>query len=251
MTRDARAPCLVLALLLLTACGGRATRDAAVTGLVQDDSPADLYVSMASAYFERGQLDAALAAGLRAVREDKHNADAQYVLAIIYRRLGEQQAASRHFADALRLEPDNPELLNAHGTLLCVDRDYDQAIELFREAAVSPLYRTPEVALMNASDCSRRAGRSQAAERYLREALSQSASYPPALLAMAQLSYQRGDYQLARDYMTRYGRVGRPSPAALLLAHRIELALGNRASAETLAARLRRQFPDAPEIMAL
>ena len=252
MTARARACWLLICLILLTACGGgQAKRESAALGLEQESSPADLYVNMAAAYFERGQLDAALEHGLRALKEDKRNADAHYVLAIIYRRLGKRSEADAHFADALRLEPRNPELLNAHGTMLCVDRNYDEAIELFRQAAANPLYQTPEVALMNASDCSRRANRPGDAERFLREALSRNANYAPALLAMAQLTYERGEHQSARDYMTRYGRVGRPTPAALLLAYRIEAKLGNRASATTLADALRRQYPDAPEVMEL
>jgi type IV pilus assembly protein PilF len=252
MSPHARAPWLLICLILLTACsGGQAKRKSAGLGLEQESSPADLYVNMAAAYFERGQLDAALEHGLRALQEDQRNADAHYVLAIIYRRLGKPAEAEARFANALRLEPNNPELLNAHGTMLCVDRDYDEAIELFRQAAANPLYQTPEVALMNASDCSRRANRLGDAERLLREALSRNASYPPALLAMARLAHGRGEYQTARDYMTRYGRVGRPTPAALLLAYRIESKLGNRDSAKSLADALRRRHPDAPQVMEL
>ncbi|MBK1631008.1 type IV pilus biogenesis/stability protein PilW [Thiohalocapsa halophila] len=252
MTPGARAYWLLICLILLTACGGgQAKRESTALGLDQESSPGDLYVNMAAAYFERGQLNAALEHGLRALKEDKRNADAHYVLAIIYRRLGKSSEADAHFADALRLEPRNPEFLNAHGTMLCVERDYEEALALFRQAAANPLYQTPEVALMNASDCSRRAGSLRDAERFLREALSRNASYPPALLAMAQLAYERGEHQSARDYMTRYGRVGRPTPAALLLAYRIEAKLGNRESATTLADALRRRYPDAPEVMEL
>jgi type IV pilus assembly protein PilF len=173
------------------------------------------------------------------------------VLAIIYQRLGKQPEADRHFAEALRLDPDNPEYLNARGTILCTRGRFDAAIEQFEAAVDNPLYATPEVALMNASDCSRRAGRSTDAERYLRQALLRNANYPPALLAMARLSYERGEYQPARDYMARYGRVGRATPAALLLAYRIEAKVGNSTSAKALAEALRRQYPDAPEVMDL
>jgi type IV pilus assembly protein PilF len=206
---------------------------------------------MAAAYYQRGQFDAALGRGLRALEEDRRNADAHYVLAIIYRRLGKQSEAERHFGEALRLEPNNPEFLNARGTVLCAERHYKEAIELFEKAVANALYQTPEVALMNASDCSRRAGRVTDAERYLREALSRNADYPPALLAMAQLTYERSDYKAARGYMGRYGRVGRATPVAILLAYRIERKLGNKDTAQALAEALRARYPDAPQVMEL
>lgn len=254
MTCSAARPALAALLLcgapILAGCGGaEAKRQAA--GLEPDASPADLYVNMAVAYYQRGQFDAALERGLRAVDEDKRNADAHYILAIIYQRLGKQADADRHFTESVRLDPDNPEYLNARGTILCTRGRYDEALEQFEAAAANPLYATPEVALTNASDCSRRAKRSTDAERYLREGLSRNANYPPALLAMARLNYERGQYQAARDYIARYGRLGRATPAALLLAHRIEAKVGNSSSAEALADTLRRQYPDAPEVMEL
>jgi type IV pilus assembly protein PilF len=252
MTALAQRTVLLLCAAMLAGCGGgQAKREAASMGVDQQSSPADLYVNMASAYYQRGHLDAALERGLRAIHEDKRNADAHYVLAIIYRRLGKPADAERHFGEALRLEPDNPEFLNAHGTSLCAERRYNEAIDLFNKAVTNTLYQTPEVALMNASDCSRRAGRLTEAERYLRESLSRNAAYPPALLAMAEVNYERGDNQTARDYMSRYGRVGRPTPAALLLAYRIERKLGNKDVAKALADALRKRFPDSPQIMEL
>jgi type IV pilus assembly protein PilF len=242
---------VVSGMLLAGCAGGAAKRDSATLGVTQEASPADIYVNMAAAYFERGQLDAALERGLRALQEDKRNADAHYVLAIIYRRLDKEAEADKHFAQALRLEPNNPEFLNAHGTFLCIERRYDEAIERFEQAVDNPLYQTPEVALTNAADCARRANRGPQAERYLREALSRNPAYAPALLAMARLGYERGDYQDARGYMARYGRIGQPTPGALLTAYRIERALGNQANAKTLAEALRSRYPDAPEVMEL
>lgn len=248
--RWARTTCLLLCIAVLGGCGaGKAQRDA--TGAATKGSPADIYVNMASAYYQRGQYDAALDRGLRAVQEDKRNAQAHYVLGIIYQRIGKQVDADRHFAEALRLDPDNPVLVNARGTMLCSDGKYEEAIRLFRQAAADTLYQTPEVALMNASDCADRAKRVTDAERYLRESLTENANYPPALLAMAQMNYDRGEYQPAQQYMHRYGRVGRATPAAMLLAYRIESKIGNKANAKALADALRKTYPDAPQVMEL
>lgn len=241
---------LVGAALLGGCAGTQAKRESA--GLdPEDGSPADLYVNIASAYYQRGQYETALERGLYALDVDKRSPDAHYILGIIYQRLGKQAAADNHFAEALRLDPDNPELLNASGTVLCSKGSYSEAIALFEQAARNPLYGTPEVPLMNASDCSRRAGRATQAERFLRESLTKNADYPPALLAMAQLTYDRAETEQARQYLFRYGRVARATPPALLLAYRIESKLGNKTAAKALANTLRTRYPDAPQNMEL
>lgn len=238
-----------LGCLLLAGCGGIGKKDA--PGMIADESPADLYVNMAAAYYQRGQMDAALDRALRAVAEDKRNPRAHYVLGIVYQRLGKSKEAQQSFAQAVRLDPDNPDFLNASGSMLCMQQKYTEAVSQFEKALKNPLYKTPEVALMNASDCSRRANRSADAERYLREALTANPEYAPALMAMAKLSHQRGAYTEARDYLGRYSRVGQATPEALLLAYQIEAALGNKAGAKTLAASLRARFPDSPLLMQL
>jgi len=144
-----RLPGAALALLcigLLAGCAGsEAKREAIALGVEPSSSPADLYVEMASAYYQRGQIDAALERGLRAVQADKRNS-------VIFRRLNKEAEAEEHFAEALRLDPNNPDYLNAQGTALCTRGRYAEAIELFDKAVANQLYRAPEVALMNASD---------------------------------------------------------------------------------------------------
>jgi len=245
-----RLAALACCTLLLGGCAGGAKKSAPVAGSA-DESPADLYVNMAAAYYQRGQMDAALERGLHAIAEDKKSPRAHYVLGIIYQHLGETREAQQHLAEAVRLDPTNPDILNARGSFLCLERKYSEAIAQFEEALENPLYESPEVALMNAADCARRAGRGAESERYLRKALTANASFAPALLAMAKLSYARGDAQDAQGYLTRYSRVGQVTPEVLLLATRIETRLGNRETAKALAASLRARFPDSPEVMEL
>jgi type IV pilus assembly protein PilF len=231
----------------LAGCGSSPEKNS----LSPDESPADLYVSLSAEYLRRGQLDAALQRAQRAVAEDKKSAGAHYMLAIVQQRLGQDKLAETHFSEAVRLQPNNPDYRNAWGYVLCTQGRYEAAIAEIEKALADPLYQTPAVALMNAADCAERHKRSSDAERYLREALTRAPNYPPALLAMAERSYERGDYPQARGYLARYSRTGPTTPGALLLAARIERKLGNPKEAKALEASLRQQFPDAPEIMQL
>jgi type IV pilus assembly protein PilF len=126
--------------LLLTACAGGAAKKSGANGTA-DESPADLYVNMAAAYYQRGQMDAALERALQGLAEDRRNPRVHYVLGIIYQRLGKTDEARQRFAEAVRIEPKNPDFLNAHGSMLCLERKYSEAIAQFELALQDPLYQ--------------------------------------------------------------------------------------------------------------
>ncbi len=241
---------LFCAYLLLAGCGGGTNSKLAAADAAAD-SPANLYVGLATAYYERGQMGAALQNAERAVQADKKNANAHYMLAVIHQRLGQTQEAEKEFAAALRIAPDNPDILNAHGSMLCLAGKYREANAQFDKALKNPLYQTPEVALMNAAKCAERANRGTDAERHLRNALTANPNFAPALYAMAELSFDRGAYQESYDYMARYFRVGQVTPESLLLGSRVLSRLGKPKQAKAMAEALRKRFPDAPQVMQL
>ncbi|NEX17090.1 MAG: type IV pilus biogenesis/stability protein PilW [Halochromatium sp.] len=217
----------------------------------EGESPADLYVDLATEYIQRGQLDTALGRAKQAVEADRKSPRAHYILAIIYQRLGDRQKAQREIAEAVKRAPQNPDYRNAWGAMLCADGQYEAGLREIKSALADPLYQGPEVALMNAADCSRQAGRRGDVERYLHQALERNPNFGPALLELSKLAYQRGDFQSARSLMTRYSRTGATTPEALLLAARIERQLGNVKLARTLENALRARYPNAPEVTEL
>ena len=236
--------------LLLTGCGGGKNSKLAAADAAAD-SPANLYIGLATAYYERGQMPAALENAERAVQADNKNANAHYMLAVIHQRLGQTKEAEQEFAAALRIAPDNPDILNAHGSMLCLAGKYREAAAQFEKALKNPLYQTPEVALMNAAKCAERAKQGTEAERHLRNALTANPNFAPALYSMAELSFRRGAYQESYDYMVRYFRVGQVTPESLLLGSRVLSGLGRPKDAKEMADALRKRFPDAPQVMQL
>lgn len=233
--------------LALAGCASLNEREAVPEG----ESPADLYVDLATEYVQRGQLDTALGRAQQAVDADRNSARAHYILAIVYERLGKRDLAQHEFAEAVERSPRNPDYRNAWGAVLCAQGQYDDGLAEIKTALADPLYQGPEVALMNAADCSLRAKRRADFERYLRQALERNPDFPPALLELSKLAYQRGDYQSARSFMARYSRTGETTAEALLLASRIERQLGNSKLAQLLEDSLRNRFPNSPEVIEL
>jgi type IV pilus assembly protein PilF len=234
--------------LTVNACAGGLTQRG---DLPEGDSPADLYVDLATEYVQRGQLETALGRAKQAVAADRSSARAHYILAIVYQRLGKDDTAQQGFAAAVKRAPNNPDYRNAWGAVLCAQGRYDAGLEAIEQALADPLYQGPEVALMNAADCSRSAGRKADFERYLRRAFERNPSFPPALLELAKLAFRRGDYDSARSFMARYSRHGETTPEALLLAARIERQLGNVKLAQRLERSLQQRFPNSPEVIQL
>lgn len=241
---------LALGALVLTGCGGgKGERPGA--GPDPKERPGDLYVELSAEYLQRGQLEPALDRAQYALRMDPKNGRAHYMLAIVEQRLGRIKESEQAFAEAVRLEPDNPDFRNAWGYVLCSQGRFDEALREMQQAADDPLNKNADIALMNAAACAKRARRDTQADTFLRTALSRDPNFAPALLALARRDYERGSYQEARALLARYGRVGEPIPEAILLAVQIERQLGNAAGARALENALKQRYPNAPETQQL
>ena len=198
-------------------------------------------------YMKQGQVAIAREKIDKALQQNPRDPGVQMSAGLLYEQLREPKVAERHYRQALKLEPDNPEAQNALGAFLCRNGQAKQGEEVFLEAARNPLYRTPEVAYTNAGVCARRNGRLDKSEEYLRLAVSQRAQYSEALLQMAGVSFERVNFLQARAFLQRYLGMAPASAEVLLLGYQVEKALGDAAAADDFAGRLRRQFPNSPE----
>lgn len=211
----------------------------------------DIYVKLAIAYLNEGQIDVALLKAQKAQEVEPGNSDADNVLGIIYERLGEFQLAERHFTRGISRQPANSYLRNAYGSFLCNRGRYDDALLQFRQAVLNPLYKTPEVALANAGICIARKPDLQQAETFLRQALQRSPRFAVALRQMASVMQGRGEYLPARAYLQRYLEVGEHTAATLWLGIQIERELGDQNALASYSLSLRNNFPDSREAQML
>ncbi|HYN76378.1 MAG TPA: type IV pilus biogenesis/stability protein PilW [Lamprocystis sp. (in: g-proteobacteria)] len=234
--------------LVLAACGHRATREAKDSmTLDAQNSPGDLYVAMAAEYYRLGNLDDALRRAEQAIKEDKDNPRAYYIIAVIYQKMGETARAEENFKRSLELSPKNPDILNAYGTFYCSQRRYAEAQAQFAKAIENPLYANPWMSMTNAGTCAATAGHSAQAEAHFRKALAANPRFGPALFKMAEIEFRRGNAKVAKDYLDRYFQANAPEPQVLLLAIRTERKLGNAKASATYEQVLRKNFPDATD----
>lgn len=209
---------------------------------------AAINAELAITYMKQNNLRAAREKVDKALEQNSRSPEVQMAAGFVYDRLGEDRKAGAHFEQAVKLGgKDNPDVLNNAAVFQCRKGDRKRGEKLFLQAASSPLYRTPEVALTNAGHCARADDRPKDAERYFRQALSRRPTMPDPLLAMADISHEAGNEMQARAFVQRYHEAAAATAQSVWLGYRIERDSGNATAAEEYARRLRMEFPTAAE----
>jgi type IV pilus assembly protein PilF len=243
---------LVLA-TLATGCASQASRpdngaeSTGGLGQLRGPSPADVYVKLAAEYLRERNFSEALKNGKKSIIVDPTNAEAHTVLALVYERLDEVELATRHYDEALKLDPRNPYTLNAYGAFLCNERRFQEADQHFLAAVQNPLYQTPWVALTNAGVCADDAGTPEVAGNRLRQALQMNPRFAPALLRMAQVSLADGQFLSARAYLQRYNEQAPHTAQSLWIGIQTERQLGDYGQANAYERLLKSRFPDSEQ----
>ena len=214
---------------------------------VRRASPGDVYVDLGTAYLGEGRINEAFKNARKAVLVDPNLASAHTLLGVLYQRLGQWDEAGKEFAKAVKLAPHDPYALNALGSFLCTHDKPEEGDVYFRRALQNPLYPTPWVALHNAASCEEKAGHMEKAEDDYRAALRHNPRFAPALLRMAHLSFEKGNYLSARAYLQRYAAEAPHTAESLWLGVRTEKQLGDLDQMASYAIKLRGRFPDSEQ----
>ena len=219
--------------------------------LPQSSQAAKLNAELGIAYLERGDVTLAQQKIERALGQNSSDPDVQTAAAILYERIGAFDKADGHYQAAMRGEGKDPNRQNNYAGFLCRRGSYEKGHKLLEETARNQRYATPWVAMTNAGVCARGNKNLEQAERDFKAALNSNSTYPDALLQLADLNFSRGDFINARGYLSRMVGSSSTSPEALLLGVRIETAAGDPRAAKEFADKLRRDFPDAPQVRQL
>jgi len=234
----------LVCMIVLSACASRQTDPDEPS---ENRKAAEFNTSLGLEYMNRGQFEVALGKLKKALRTDPDYAPAHTVTAILYERIGEDGLAGKHYQKAYAADPDDGDVNNNYGTYLCKTGNKDRAIGHFMKALDDPFYSTPAVALANAGSCALGEGELAEADGYLRRALKIQADFPDALINMANLNFEKQSYLTARAFIQRYEAVSNHTPSSLMLAFRVETALGDEQSAVEYRRTLEARFPDSEE----
>ncbi len=208
---------------------------------------ARIRLELAASYYQQGNYKVALDELRQSLGIDPEYAAAHGMLALVYMDLGDRPRAEESFLRALRIAPDDSELNNNYGWFLCQTGRERESIARFRNALRNPLYQTPAKPMHNAGICSLRMGDETAAEAWFQRSFQADPSNPVAMYNLGELYLKRGDIERARFFARRLTGSFEPTAQVLWLALRVERLAGDRDAEASLAAQLRRRFPESAE----
>lgn len=237
---------LLAAAVLMSGCASQSS-----FAKPQPDKASDINLELGIDYLRKGKLSEAKEKIERALAQNPRNARAHSTAGMLYSRLNDVNKADSHFDKAVSLSNEDPEILNSYAAFLCSHERYERGAKAAVKAASNPLYKTPEVAFLNAGNCFRNGNQIKEAEDSYRRALKTSPRFSAALFQMADLEFTQNEFMSARAFLERYLETARVTASSLWLAVRIERGLGNVPAATDYARRLKNDYPNSPETRAL
>ncbi|MDQ6916195.1 MAG: type IV pilus biogenesis/stability protein PilW [Pseudomonadota bacterium] len=220
----------------------------------QQASPAErarMHTDLAGGYYERAQMSVAIEELNVAVANDPGYAPAYNLFGLVYAVLGDDRKAEQSFQRALELAPNDSDVHHNWGWYLCQHKREREALGQFEIAVQNSLYRTPEIALVNAGRCAQTIGEVRLAETYFRRALGAQPGNALASYGVALIAYKEARYEEARQWMRPVMQTNTPPPEAIYLGLCIERKLGDRQAELSYISQLRNRFPDSIETKAI
>lgn len=215
--------------------------------LHDNDKIAEANLNLALGYMNKGKYEKSLTYLDKAKAAKPDDAQIYSVYGLVYQRLGQADVAETNFKESLELDDRNSDILNNYAQFLCIHDRREEAGKYFLKAAADPLYKTPEIPYTNYATCAFLHDDIDTAVEYYDKALAKDPNIPVALYRMASIKLKRQDFKSAHDYLMRYTKVAKHTPATLWLGIQIENELGNKDTVSSYALLLRNQYPKSNE----
>ncbi len=232
--------------------GGQAGQNDIMT---ESDEPegrkrARIRMELAVGYFEQGQTKIALDELKQVITADPNFPDAYNLRGLIYMRLNDFRQAEDSFRRAVALNPRDANSLHNFGWLQCQQGRYTESFQSFEQAMANPLYADRAKTLMALGLCQARAGQRAEAERSLSRAYELDAGNPVTGFNLANLLFQRGEFQRAQFYIRRLNNTELANAETLWLGIKVERRMNDRVAMSQLGEQLKKRYPQSREIAA-
>jgi type IV pilus assembly protein PilF len=240
----------IAVVLILGACVSSVNNETHSDRVKKRQSAAQINTQLGIACMHDGNLALAKEKLEKALREGPDEPAVHSAMALLYDRMNKPQQADGEFREALRLAPQDPDILNNYAIYLCRTGRTDEGVKQFLDAAQNALYATPAVAFTNAGVCLRTAKRYDQATVQFKRALQVRPNFAEAAFQLVDTDFTLGHLQDARALLDRYLSSFDPTPDLLLIGVRLAHAQGDRFAAERFWRRLRENFPTSEQARA-
>jgi type IV pilus assembly protein PilF len=233
---------LALSVAVLAGCASQPEMEG-----IDTHKAAEANAELGLRYMQQGNYEVALNKLQKALKFDNSYGPAHHYLAELYRRLDKVDEADEHYRDAIYYSDDDYSLYNNYGVFLCSHERYKEGEKQFLKVLKNPVYPRRDQVYENLGLCVEHIPNVERAEEYLRNALRINPRLPKSLLAMARLSFDKGEYLSTRAYLQRHLELARHTPESLWLGIRTERLLGDNNAVASYGLLLKANFPNAPE----
>jgi type IV pilus assembly protein PilF len=182
---------------------------------------------------------------------DPDSAQVHEAFALVYQSTGEYELAEQEFKQAIKLDKGFSRARNNYAAFLYSQERYQEAEKQLTYVVQDTLYESRPQAFVNLGLCRVRLFDSQGAEEAFVRSLSMDRTNVVALLEMAQLRFDAGDFANAEKYYGVYRTVARSqSSRGLWLGVRLSEATGNKDAESSYGLALRNMYPKSAEYQA-
>jgi len=211
------------------------------------DEAREAYVQLGLGYLQQGQTERAKVPLKKALELDGSDAQANSALALVFQREMEPELANQYFLKALSASRNETRIVNNYGSFLYEQKRYKEAYERFEQAAADNLYPERSRVFESLGMTSLKLGNRDQARDEFTKALRLDRQQPRALLEMAELYYEDGQYVPSRDYYDRFNQLSEQNARSLLLGTRLAKIYDDRNKAASYGLQLKRLYPGTPE----
>ncbi len=207
---------LLLGLLLVTGCVTE-TENSLYSTEVTTEGAVQAHVDAAMEYLRMGDTELAIRHLKQAYELDHNSPVVNNGLALAFQMSGEKELAEKHYKAALRADSNMTMARNNYAVFLYGEERYPEACKQMRKVIDDALYDGRADAFQNLGRCELKLGDLDAAEKAFKRAIALNRMQVPALLELAYINLQQGEYAEAQNYYRKYRMTGPQSARSLYI----------------------------------
>ncbi len=200
-------------------------------------------VRLGLTYLQQGEVERAKFNLDKALQLDDKVVEVHLGRAYYFQTVAEHEAAKDAYRQALRLEPNNGDVLNNFGVYLCRQQEFDESEKLLLRAVQAPDYTLMASTYENLGLCSQSAGKLDKAAQYFEQALNYAPRRSVALIELVNIAVEQNDFGSAQTALDRYHDLAGETPQSLMLGVDIERQLGDLEASKRFGILLLAKFP--------
>ncbi len=219
------------------------------TGLhpASDEERLQAHLELARGYLENRDVARARKPLGRAFDIDSSSWEVNDLYGLIFEMEGESKLADQHFKRALRSDPRNARVLNNYGAFLYGQGRYRDARKRLEKATEDPNYVGRSQVYENLGLVMMRLGEVEEAERAFQRSLMLNSAQGQATFELAEIYFDRGAFDIARQYYDAYRNVVRQGPRSLWLGIRLGRVYADEDAVASYSMQLRNLYPGTRE----